>query len=177
MQIQDLPPELLSLIFEHSAADLDLKASSYVIPLTSSHVSMHWRAVALSTLDLWSFIFISPSSNGLQLRPSIQLVKRWLVRSGQRPLVFRITLQTDDNPGHGPVPGLNPNAVLRLLATHSYRWQKIAICVAEESHLEGLPACRAPNLVSMRVDYHIQSGLVIPIVPGVQLRTLEWKIP
>ncbi|KAL1718058.1 hypothetical protein EV715DRAFT_201772 [Schizophyllum commune] len=57
--IRCLPPELLSFIFVLAVPDLWFRAPSGGMTLPFAAVCSRWRAVALSTPQLWSYIAIS----------------------------------------------------------------------------------------------------------------------
>ncbi|KAL1673497.1 hypothetical protein EV122DRAFT_222499, partial [Schizophyllum commune] len=57
--VQCLPPELLSYIFVLAVPDLWFKAPSGGMALPFASVCSEWRALALSTPQLWSYIAIS----------------------------------------------------------------------------------------------------------------------
>ncbi|KAJ7046320.1 hypothetical protein C8F04DRAFT_939280, partial [Mycena alexandri] len=56
--IENLPDELLALIFR-TAADLPLSPEGWAVPLTVASVSQRWRAVALTSPEVWTTIHIS----------------------------------------------------------------------------------------------------------------------
>ena len=88
--IQRLPNELLSEIFVHCLPDQQKMGAtrgsfrSKEAPLLLGSVCSHWRAVSLSTQELWSFVWINfsiPTINSDTANANI-----WLERAKKRPL-------------------------------------------------------------------------------------------
>ncbi|KAJ7497918.1 hypothetical protein B0H11DRAFT_1801328 [Mycena galericulata] len=93
-------------------------------PLTLSHVSNHWRDVAISTPSLWSTIWIDRPREA-----HIPMVELWLERSRQCPLVLYLRQSTGPTQGHQsyehPREYELTNEILLLLGEHLHRWKRV----------------------------------------------------
>ncbi|KAJ6496296.1 hypothetical protein C8R45DRAFT_823452, partial [Mycena sanguinolenta] len=58
LPVERPPDEVLALIFK-AAADSPLTRGDASVPLTISHVSQRWRAVALASPEIWTTIRVS----------------------------------------------------------------------------------------------------------------------
>jgi F-box-like len=77
-----LPNELLAAIFEAGSTDRPVFPQIQVVefPITISHVSRHWREIALHTPSLWSTIHMDENTS------YPKLLDAYLDRSGACPL-------------------------------------------------------------------------------------------
>ena len=88
--VYSLPDHILTDIF--SALTFSSDESRLCAPETLSHVSSHWRAVALDASVLWTFIVVAfPVAAG-----QIDRVKTGLSRSKDRPIDLHIDVRDQD---------------------------------------------------------------------------------
>ncbi|THH17927.1 hypothetical protein EW146_g2978 [Bondarzewia mesenterica] len=138
--IQTLPPEVLSEIFLNcvvtNAATLPSRA-----PILLTRVTRSWRAVALSTPRLWSYLCLSrrsgckgyyeahthlPSDDVTKARSYVTALRTWLSLSKCTSLTLRFF-----------VPQIAPTAgdedvlaeYMQILCTHSARWKDVKILI------------------------------------------------
>lgn len=111
------PHEVLAFIFK-VAADLPLGRTESPIPLAISGVSRRWRAVAVSSPEVWTNICISG-------RLSLNLATLFLQRSTTRP--FRLSVNTESRAF--PV---DPVRTLEVLLPHIERCSALALCASHE---------------------------------------------
>ncbi|KAJ7091497.1 hypothetical protein B0H15DRAFT_239647 [Mycena belliarum] len=121
--ISAIPPELLASIFQLAQCqDLEPEDDedgepafiSPALEVATSHVSVYWRNVALTTRLLWRHISISQ-------RETVEKLRVYLSRSGQVPLYVRLDLVQ--------APG-QPDALTEkvdLVFLHLARWGRFAI--------------------------------------------------
>ncbi|KAJ7601851.1 hypothetical protein DFH06DRAFT_1399910 [Mycena polygramma] len=111
------PDEVLALIFK-MAADRPLWRGESPLPLTISRVSERWRAVALSSPEIWTTIRISS-------RRPIDEANLFLERSS--PLRFRLSVNTE----HRTRP-IDLKSLLDVLRPHMQRCAALALCLSDE---------------------------------------------
>ncbi|THH12570.1 hypothetical protein EW146_g7571, partial [Bondarzewia mesenterica] len=138
--MQTLPPEVLSEIFLNciiiNAVTLPSRA-----PILLTRVNRLWRAVALSTPRLWSYLYLArslgrtessearahmPSDDGTKARTYITALRTWLSLSKRTPLTLRFWVH-DIYPTSGDEDLLAE--YMRILCTHSARWQDVDIYI------------------------------------------------
>ncbi|KAF8072243.1 hypothetical protein FPV67DRAFT_1779290 [Lyophyllum atratum] len=128
--VGSIPPEILVQIFEfadRSSAAQERRPWSHAIrrkaiPITVSHVSGHWRDVALSSPVLWTEINISPPW-------SLKTIRRFLSRSAACPIHLNLTIPTIGF-GHLLSSGLlndNAQSLRDIILEHIPRCRKITI--------------------------------------------------
>lgn len=125
--IRRLPSELLANIFIHNGTINNIGKTPNVPALPLTHVSSHWRSVALSTPALWRDICIGTTEPRDHPR-QIELVQHILTHSSTYPLYVHIVAIPGDDPHFGE-PGrfdrLHP--AIPLLFDHVARWQALSI--------------------------------------------------
>ncbi|KAF9467122.1 hypothetical protein BDZ94DRAFT_53176 [Collybia nuda] len=148
-----LPPELTSLIFTFATHHSHSPNSGSLVPLSISHVSRHWRAIALSTGSLWTSITISPPSN-----PA--LISTYLTRSSPYPIDLTYTTTTTTTTAthtnayrHQPQPhpteskhDIHIGSIFALIAPHLVRLQSFHVASTLFQDL--------PNLTSLQLYGH-----------------------
>ncbi|KAJ7677098.1 hypothetical protein DFH06DRAFT_1122361 [Mycena polygramma] len=112
--IERPPDEVLALIFK-AAADLPLLHNESPPPLAISRVSQRWRAVSLSSPQMWTTIRISA-------RQSLLDANLFLERSV--PVRFRLSVDTTQ--------GMDMKLLLCILSPHLQRCSALALCLSDE---------------------------------------------
>ena len=99
--------------------------SSCASPFALSHVSQHWRTIALDSPSIWTYLrVIWPTTK------RVQLIKLWLTRG--RPMLLSLSLFQ----GASAENGHAAEAVLSLFLEHIGRWRFIELDVQEQvNHL------------------------------------------
>ncbi|KAJ7754488.1 hypothetical protein B0H16DRAFT_746274 [Mycena metata] len=135
-------------------------------PLLLCGVCIFWRAIALTTPQLWERLSICigrESSDKAQ--PSQQLIKTWIARSGARPL----TLVLKDLGLRSSVD--IANNVLRIFLPHIHRWQSITFLLPNyplPSALIGLGRlCDASQLQIANLEFGADPGFQTAGTPQV----------
>jgi len=98
--------------------ELDSELPSYA-PLILGGVSKAWREAVWATPPLWSSLHIRIKSH---TRPSVQLIREWLSRSGQLPLSIRV-----DSSGIQELPTLY--TFLDVLQEYAHRWNILLLSI------------------------------------------------
>ena len=142
-----LPDELLAEIFQLCQEDWLYRVRPS-FELVASHVSSHWREIALATPLLWNNIYLvarhGPSNP--RLPSQVEKLSAHLTRSANCLLKVFLVLETSDTVSHF----LNP------MTRHAKRWRQISISVSngvEADLYNSLRKISAPALVhlSLRV--------------------------
>ncbi|KJA23635.1 hypothetical protein HYPSUDRAFT_584794 [Hypholoma sublateritium FD-334 SS-4] len=125
--VHKLPNETLATIFGHVSTapdqihhdgDNTLSYLSHASPFALSHVCRHWRNMVLSTPDMWTNFSITKPGPLL-----INLVLCWLLRSGDKPLMFGL-YQGGENDNFSEAL-----TILLVLLSHAGRWKSIQLHV------------------------------------------------
>ena len=120
MNISSLPDEILTLIFRltqrttmisHYAADPDEAPPPLYtgFEIIASHVSLHWRCIAIGDPQLWVNIHLSTDS-------SVEELVAYLERSQKCPLNVRLDIPR----------GRRLGGTFDLLTDHLYRWRSFS---------------------------------------------------
>ncbi|KJA17367.1 hypothetical protein HYPSUDRAFT_1024968 [Hypholoma sublateritium FD-334 SS-4] len=146
----NLPPELLSLIFEfaclprHADDDLPLDVSNSiyvpgsanlgvtigpgaVTPFFLGSVCMSWRNISRGTSQLWKSVIVALSSRHANAQAI--LLRRWLAHAGSRPLSIKVIeddANDDEETDEWGIDTTSP-AVIHVLAEHAPRWHTVDI--------------------------------------------------
>ncbi|KAJ6473574.1 hypothetical protein C8R47DRAFT_1076558 [Mycena vitilis] len=95
------------------------------VPLPLCGVCVLWRAIALTTSELWAHLSVSIGHEGSDKpQPSPELIKTWIARSGCQSL----TLTLKDW-GLRPVGADTINDILALFLSEIHRWQSITLAL------------------------------------------------
>ncbi|KAJ7067233.1 hypothetical protein C8F01DRAFT_1120720 [Mycena amicta] len=132
--ILKLPVEITTQIFLHCVPRNALNCSLWRAAGVLGRVCRHWRAVVLSTSELWTAL--SLAIDGLSSERIAASVALWLTRSKTRPLAIRIS------PGSDPGDPFSDQAdvwwarveefvefVLPHVVFHRARWQHLEVSV------------------------------------------------
>ncbi|KAF7364333.1 F-box domain-containing protein [Mycena sanguinolenta] len=117
LPVERPPDEVLALIFK-AAADSPLSRGDTPAPLTISYVSRRWRAVALSSPEIWTTIRISA-------RHHLSDVSLFLERSA--PLHFRLSINTESC-----ARDWDAHRIFDILLPHVHRCSALALCANAE---------------------------------------------
>jgi hypothetical protein len=90
--IELLPFDILSEVFQLAADEERACFTPQPLPLAVSHVSRHWRSVALSSAGLWTLVSLELHGDAFGARKMGMLTK-WLSRSQEWPLRLGINSQ------------------------------------------------------------------------------------
>jgi hypothetical protein len=175
--INDLPPEILGLIFQ--SFHQDLKRGEVDIGLAAVCLTCkRWNDLALSTPELWSFIeIIFDPTLPISIPPSYSKVSTWLDRSRNWPLSLAVRGEQ-----LRPFEFPSVKAILPLLVAHSHRWRRVSFGFCfwfQPMHVHLPHTFIAPILESVEVicDYnerdHIFYGRLLRGCPALRSYTEE----
>lgn len=124
-----LPVEILGEIFIQWQAMLGGRS------IASTQVCRHWRAVAIATSKLWSFIKVSFQVEALE---DAEMTRTWLERSGGQPLKLELGLARHHN--WWGTDSENPE-IFTLLSNQAQRWKNVTIFLTTPmlSSLQNVP--------------------------------------
>ncbi|KIY43845.1 hypothetical protein FISHEDRAFT_52300 [Fistulina hepatica ATCC 64428] len=137
--IEEIPEEMLAQIFvvgqtlidtEH-ILDAEETSNDTTLPfeLLVSHVTRHWRRVAVTTATLWRCIDTERNAN---------LVRIYMARSSKGPLYLRVA-------------GNTQVALLRTILFDKDRWQRLTLVGPEPVVLSSLERLNVPNLCALSI--------------------------
>ncbi|KAJ6531574.1 hypothetical protein DFH09DRAFT_1182818 [Mycena vulgaris] len=154
--INDLPPELLELIF------LDCHNAIHSYPTTSSDVplnlyqtSKRWRDVACGIPSLWSTLRVVASHAASN--PPVEIVEQWMRRSGACPLSLSLVCQRhpDTAAGNSSLASGAIWRVLELFLLNLYRWRTVSFDFSQHAppidYPGSLTAQGAPQLEHLEI--------------------------
>lgn len=145
----NLPPELLSLIFEFAClprdADdnllLDVSNSSICVPGSANlgvtigpgavtpfflgSVCMSWRNISRGTSQLWKNATVNLSNRRADTQAT--LLRRWLAQAGLQPLSIKVIeddVNDEEDMDEWGIDTTSP-AVIHVLAEHAPRWHAV----------------------------------------------------
>jgi hypothetical protein len=120
-----LPPEIVSEIFLNFLPAYPECPPNFGIysPLLLCRICRQWRAIAISTLELWRAIQIEVSKNDSdeKLAALLELLQTWLSRSGDYSLSLSLRERSPKSP-------LSPQ-FLQAALLHCHRWEYVEIWV------------------------------------------------
>ncbi|KAJ7124314.1 hypothetical protein C8R44DRAFT_147227 [Mycena epipterygia] len=123
--LRRMPPEVLGEIFSWNLPSIDTlrrgRLSVADSPWVLTHISGHWRAVALSIPSLWSLMVIIFRHESI---PPLSMIKTQIQRARSLKIHFYGHEESD------PRPQID---VFQCLAEYSSRWEELSICLS--SHL------------------------------------------
>ncbi|KAF7982775.1 hypothetical protein HWV62_26688 [Athelia sp. TMB] len=147
--IHEIPIELLLKIFSYCVPVKYNSISQRRLVMLPSHVCQRWRAIALSTPSLWSYILVTADSMWDPYPYSkLECTRTWLARSEHCPL----SIQLRGNPGSSIDATMIIEDALQLLLLHSARWHHFSI---EQTQIYALkvPKDGWPLLESLELKY------------------------
>jgi hypothetical protein len=138
--VASLPNEILSTVFEAGCLSLPSPSLSS-FEITVSHVTRHWRDVAMNTPSLWTVIAI------LNRKYVLDMVEAYLARSKSLTLDISIHLATKSP---------STDSVMRAIILHIGRWRSfLVVCDPLWWHfsimVKSLHSCCAPRLESVEI--------------------------
>ncbi|KAJ7137849.1 hypothetical protein C8R44DRAFT_766346 [Mycena epipterygia] len=157
MSMNDLPPELLELIFLHCH---DMHLYRYPIQLTDAPLNLArtcklWRDVASGIPSLWSTLRVT--ANHTESEPSVEVVGHWMRLSGACPLSLSLVIRRRPETA---VDNSRPNdqgvsRVLELFLLNMYRWRSVLFDFSQHAPQIDYPASLiaqgAPQLESLEL--------------------------
>ncbi|KAF5361658.1 hypothetical protein D9758_007306 [Tetrapyrgos nigripes] len=193
-----LPPEIVAAIFTYTLPhDHFPTRSSKASPLLLGRVCSQWRAVSLSTPELWNRMHIvipSSADSGLLcqvLTKRVEYVATWLSRAGALPISF--SLYSYNWTQHAPFQEdrVIMSNILRSLMSSlfglSKRWQRVEFKVPGilwkilREYVTKLTAADVPMLESLKVDFNTwgiadmtESELFHNMVESTPLRSVSF---
>jgi hypothetical protein len=126
--VLQLPLEITTEIFTHC---LRLPNKEFMTPFHLGHICHAWRDLIWSTPRLWSMVSLN-----LQCHPNCELVREWLMCSGQQPLLIRLEWEpryTENQwAQHEEEQDLLDRLehVMDVLACFLDRWHTIDFCIS-----------------------------------------------
>jgi F-box-like len=147
----NLPKEILSNIFEAGLhAQLALGHLDLPFEILVSHVSRRWRAVALQTPGLWSYICLSP------YRSTIDLLDIYIERSRGflLDINFRMNPMFHLHEEISQTFSANFLQQLAILIPHAVRWRQLSVSLHSQiaEDLSVLADVCAPALQSLSLE-------------------------
>ncbi|KAJ7355910.1 hypothetical protein DFH08DRAFT_510885 [Mycena albidolilacea] len=134
MPINDLPPELVELIFLQcrNAVDLYPMPVSNDAPLNLSQTCKRWKDIAYGLPSLWSKLKVVASHTASG--PPVQVVERWMFLSAAHPLSLSLVCRRQPDtatrtPGaadHKVLSDLGVSRVLELFLSNMDRWRTVS---------------------------------------------------
>ncbi|KAF8205584.1 hypothetical protein K438DRAFT_515498 [Mycena galopus ATCC 62051] len=161
MSINDLPAELLELIFLqcHRAQDFYPIAFSDA-PLNLSQTCKRWKEVSYGFPPLWSKLRVvaSHTSSG----PPVPIVEKWMLLSGAHPVSLSLVCQRQLDTAtralaaaDTEIPSAGVSRVLELFLVNLYRWRAIAFDFSQYAPPINYPAALtaqgAPQLETFEI--------------------------
>lgn len=151
--VYTLPIELLSLIFEECFRDLHQPTHRTRCSLVLSHITKHFRDVALGTPSLWTQIELRVGRYSDLVRADA-----FLQRSINR--LLDVHLYFEEHPSDLSDSVSDPTCSLRMVFPHIHRWHELHLIGSGSlaSHtplaacLYRLRSAEAPNLLLLRID-------------------------
>jgi hypothetical protein len=111
--VYSIPNEILSAIFKAACFPRSLWPLD-IFEIKFSHVTHHWRDVAVNTPHLWTEIKV------FRMKNSLDMVEAYLTRSKWLPLDMKVylTIRSQSTP-----------SVIQAICSHAGRWRRLsAIC-------------------------------------------------
>ena len=141
--VRQLPPDIMSTIFEFSLPDFADPYTSRSNSLSLGAICSYWREIAWSTPYLWSLLAVEVKSNKLDA----VIAQEWLARSGQLPLSIRI-ISAHRRPNK---TRQGVSALAEIINQYSTRWSNFDLLMPR-SFYQFFRATdnHAPNLRSIR---------------------------
>ena len=150
--VQHLPCELLSEIFLHYAGGGVDTVSTIRMPLLTTQICKEWRAIAISTPNLWCRLFLS--INERQAASHSELAGTFLARSGSCPLTLYIFWKEP--------PYTSSHPVLDIIAQHSHHWYKVSLFLPKRAFpaFSAIKGC-LPLLIELSLQFPSPFGLTM----------------
>ncbi|KAJ7461662.1 hypothetical protein FB451DRAFT_1268776 [Mycena latifolia] len=141
MVINDLPPELLELIFLscHKALHSYPTASTDA-PLNLSETCKHWRDVASGIPSLWSTLRVRASHAASE--PPVEVVENWMDLSNASPLSLTLVCERHPKPAEdSSLPSRQGvSRVLEIFLLNLYRWRDVSFDFSQHAPPIDFPA-------------------------------------
>ncbi|KAJ7171987.1 hypothetical protein C8R46DRAFT_991904 [Mycena filopes] len=115
-----LPPELVAEIFLHCIEFEPVTPDVDTAPLVLTRVCRRWRAIALSTPELWSYLVVPIHLS----EDDIAMYQMWLSRACRTPLSLRLE---DGAIGYYWPPPYPPDAFTQTVIGMSRQWRSLKI--------------------------------------------------
>ncbi|KAJ7654610.1 hypothetical protein DFH06DRAFT_1202884 [Mycena polygramma] len=147
--LRRMPPEVLCQIFSWTMEHFD---STGAYPWVLTHVSSVWRALALSTPSLWSWISFDYSATTY----SLALVTAQIERCRKLDIRFYGCSEVDSRP---------QIQMFELLAQHSSRWEELIVGLTSDliPSLTGLRD-RVPSLTRLTIHWNEPETVVTKFI-------------
>ncbi|KAJ7633098.1 hypothetical protein FB45DRAFT_832562 [Roridomyces roridus] len=165
--MNDLPPELLELIFLDCHNASPQHATRTDAPLNLSATCTRWRDIASGIPSLWSSLHVTV--NHTTSSPPIEVVQNWLDLSHSCPLQLSLVCKrrtgtvTGDNTVVAP-SDRGVSRVLELFLLNMYRWRTASFDYSQHAppidYPESLTAQGAPQLEHLEVHPYSWSALL-----------------
>jgi hypothetical protein len=141
--IASLPNELLATIIEMGYHLSEVEGLSRTFEVAVSHVTRHWRAIAINTPRIWAKIQRLPAQT------SLNSTIIYLQRSKAVPLDLSIDI-CEGADGHNHV-----TSFIQLINAHVHRWRRLWVrskfWMDHRIFVEGMPTASAPLLQSIDI--------------------------
>ncbi|KAJ7143069.1 hypothetical protein C8R43DRAFT_1015576 [Mycena crocata] len=154
MPINDLPPELLELIFLDCHDGIAFYPTAATdAPLNLSQTCKRWRNVASRIPALWSTLKVV--ANHTASEPPVEVVEDWMHLSGAYPLSLFLICQRRQPDTESDSSDLGISRVLELFLRNIYRWRTISFDFSQHAppidYPESLTAQGAPQLEHLEI--------------------------
>ncbi|KAJ7137866.1 hypothetical protein C8R44DRAFT_766378 [Mycena epipterygia] len=165
MSMNDLPPELMELIFLHCHEGMHLyPIQESDAPLNLARTCKLWRDVASGIPSLWSTLRVT--ANHAESEPSVEVVEHWMRLSGAYPLSLSLVVRRRPEIA---ADNSRPNdqgvsRVLELFLLNMYRWRSVSFDFSQHAppidYPASLTAQGAPQLESLELHPFAWSPLL-----------------
>ncbi|EDR10619.1 uncharacterized protein LACBIDRAFT_325400 [Laccaria bicolor S238N-H82] len=134
-------------VYEASDPDNFVRSKQLTSPLLLAKICQLWRCLVLHYPRLWNVIFLNLRREPEVYRAQLELLKSWLLRSGELLLSIHLEEMERDPAGWVKNP---PVEVFDLLARYSHRWLHVSTFLVRPCW-EGLEKLPLPSLTTLAV--------------------------
>ncbi|KAF7311371.1 hypothetical protein MKEN_01039000 [Mycena kentingensis (nom. inval.)] len=167
--LNDLPTELIQLIFSYASGSGSTDADPMNTSLAISQISRRWNAIATATPALWSTINVvvdAASSN-----PPLNVIEQWLHLSRNHPLTLRLARKMLESEERLTTQEEIAASVMDLFFMNMHRWRAIDFTFGSKLHAPPSPSFCNEQDIDMplleRITLH--RGYATAVVPWISI--------